>query len=158
MAYPPRQRPVNLTAAQLRAEPDAARLRSAGRAGCCIPSVTARIEQLREYLQRTQLAIPAEHYSEFLDLIDENNAALIEHREGNKEGKILTPAPAINYIPLYVLDLVVEVQKEPLGDTYGRRASDNDSDDMEAIDEAIRLSLNLPKPEPIVVPKYSVKR
>jgi hypothetical protein len=122
-----------------------------------IPMFLARIQKLREHIEKTQLAIPSEHYSDFLDVIQESNSELIKHREGNTEGNVLTPAPVMNYIPLYVLDLVVDIQKEPLGDRDDRRGP-SDNDDIEMIDEAIRLSLNIVKPEPMVVPKYSVKR
>lgn len=128
-----------------------------GRFKSNIPTFLARIQQLREYIKRTNLAIPPEHYRAFLASIKHSNAELIKHREGNKEGSILTPAPSMNYVPLFVLDLVVEIQKEPIGDDYGR-PSRSGGYDIEMIDEAIRLSLNVAKPEPAVKSRYSVKR
>ena len=120
-----------------------------------VPMFLARIQHLREHISRTNLAIPSEHYREFLDTIGQSTAELIEHREGNEDGTVLNPAPFMNYLPLYVLDLVVDIQIEPL--SQYRRASPSSGYDIEMIDEAIRLSMNTVKPGAAVQPRYSVK-
>jgi len=122
-----------------------------------IPLFLLRIAKLREYINVTHHSIPREVYKGFLAVIEGDNHALIEQREGNKKGTVLTPAPQMDYIALYALDLVVQVQKEPLNEREDSGSLELDKDDAEIIDGAIRLGLGIPKLDTPVQPKYAVK-
>ena len=128
-----------------------------------IPMYLGHLQTLRKLAAGANARIPKEHYLRFLEAVGTENMALVAQKEKNEKGEVLTPAPVMNYLPLYALQLAIDVQKTPLEREINLRSSDLDSGDIDMLDEAIKLRLGRSNASENVVPtkgqgrRYSVK-
>jgi hypothetical protein len=112
-----------------------------------IPGYLEHLRTLREFAEKSAQSIPGSHYREFLDGVAKAAGEVIDHKRGHEEGTVLTPAPVMDYVPLYGLQLVIAVQTESLGDDDGRRLAVGSSN-CESLDDVIRLVKGMdPQPE-----------
>jgi hypothetical protein len=96
-----------------------------------------------------------------ISAIGEENEAIIKHREGNAEGTVLTPAPTMNYVPLYALQMLISLREEPLEERSRSSFDEIGEAEMTLLDTAITLQRGQTPAEPAAAPsagRCSVKR
>ena len=127
-----------------------------------LPNYLGHLRTLRRLAAASGRHVPVEHYRTFLSAIDKDNSAIIDHREGNLEGRVLTPAPSMNYLHFYALQMVIATQEEPIENESRARVAEIGEDEMTLLDTAIRLArgeVSVPAPELAAANRrYAVKR
>jgi hypothetical protein len=125
-----------------------------------MPGYIDDLQMLRKVATAKGNHVPSEYYRDLLEKIGRANNAILTQHEGNRKGTILTQGPSMDYVPFYALQIVIEMQQEPLENGEEQVSDGITDEDMTLLDSAISLSQG--EAAKVVAPedearRYSVK-